>query len=133
MILKSFEKYPKSTSIWGLQMIEKRRKNGVLDPFLHPKLLGSFSLMKIWQHLLLPYVKTYKKQWPTLLEFTAKNTTENMLEVSPKNSKKTVQKSELETMSNLNFWWPENGFLGPEMTSKLQIYNTKLIYYEWKP
>ena len=98
MILKSFEEYPKSTTLWGLQMIEKRGKNGVLDPFLHPKLLGPFFLMKLWQHLFLPCVKTYKKQWPTSLEFTAENTTESMLEVSPKNSKKTVQKSELETM-----------------------------------
>jgi len=89
--------------------------------------------MKFWQHLLLPCVKTCKKQWPTSLEFTAENTTESMLEVSPKNSEKTVQKYELETIYNLNFWWPKNGFLGPEMTSKLQIYNTKLIYYEWKP
>jgi len=42
MILKSFEEYPKSTTLWGLQMIEKRGKNGVLDLFLHPKLLRPF-------------------------------------------------------------------------------------------
>ena len=100
MILKSFEEYPKSTTIWGLQMIEKRGKNGVLDPFLHPKLLGPF-FMKFWQHLLLPCVKTCKRQWPTSLEFTAENTTEIMLEVSQKNLEKTVQKYELENYVKL--------------------------------
>ena len=97
MILKSFEEDPKSTTLWGLQMIEKREKNGALDPFLHPKLLGHFFLWNFGSTSSFR-VKIYKKQWPTSLEFTTENTTESMLELSPKYSEKTVQKSELETM-----------------------------------